>query len=182
MFRSGLKFVAGAAAGIVLWIYLTPAYNALLARASEPLLHLDRRLRNTEVLASDRRITARGDVEQPDLPPILIPADQLTYNIILLLGLFATNRAPLRDRGASRLAIAAAVLVVSHILATAVAIEATYATRTGEWGSRNYSAPEQDVWSALEYGYRLAGMFGIAFGCWWMTRQVAGGSIHASGG
>ena len=170
MLCSALRFALGAAAALLLWLYLTPTYNALLAGVTGPVVRMDPRLRHAELLVSDRRIIARGDAGQPDLPGILIPADQLTYNVILFLGLFVTNVAPLRDRGFLRLAIALLVLFVTHALALAVAIEATYATGTGAWGERMYRPLEQDWWSAVEYGYRLAGMFGIAFGLWWATR------------
>ncbi|HUP50462.1 MAG TPA: hypothetical protein VNA04_16935 [Thermoanaerobaculia bacterium] len=173
MLRSALRFAAGAAAGILLWLYVTPTYHVVLVAAAEPLMRADPRLRHAEVLPSHRRITARGGTERPELPAVLIPADQLTYNVILFLGLFATNPAPFRDRGVRRLAIALAILFATHALAVVAAIEATYATGTGPWGDRNYAPMEQDFWVALEYGYRLAGMFGIAFGCWWMTRQSA---------
>ncbi|HEU4522776.1 MAG TPA: hypothetical protein VFT12_12285 [Thermoanaerobaculia bacterium] len=148
-------------------------YNRVLAAAAEPLMRIDARLRHGEILAPDRRILARGGDRQPGLPAVIIPADQLTYNLILLAGLFATNPAPLRGRGLQRFAIALAVLFVTHVLAVVVSLELTYATRTGSFGERHYSALEQDWWTAVEYGYRLVGMFGIAFGCWWLTRVSA---------
>lgn len=169
MLRSALKFAAGAAAGVSLWMYLTPLYHSILVGAAEPILHFDRRLRHVEMVVADRRILARGGAGQPALPAVLIPADQLTYNVILLLGLLTTNRAPFRDRGAVRIALALSILAATHVIATAVAAEATYATKTA-WGRERYAALEQDFWAALEYAYRLAGMFGIAFACWWMTR------------
>jgi hypothetical protein len=168
--RSTLKFAAGAAIAITLWMVATPQYNALLAGIVEKIVHGDPRLRNVEVVAHGRRVIARGDGTEAGVPAVVIPADQLTYNVILLVGLFATNRAPLRDRGAARLALALAILVSTHVVALAVAMEATFATKTAEWGSQRYGPLEQDFWSALEYGYRLFGMFAVAFGCWWLTR------------
>ena len=181
MLRNALRFAAGAAAGIVLWIYLVPAYNVALAGATELLLRLDRRMRAVELVAAERRIVARGGREAPEIPAVVIAADQLTYNVILFLGLVATNRAPFRDRGAARLAAATAVLALTHVLAAAVSVEATYATRTGEWGSRSYTPLAQDFWTAAEYGYRLAGMFAIAFGCWWMMRESGGVTSRPAG-
>ena len=170
MLRSGLRFAVGAAAGVMLWLYVTPSYSSLLAGVAGPIVRVDSRLRHAELLAPDRRVIARGGAGQPDLPGIVIPGDQLTYNVILFLGLFATNVAPLRDRGFLRLVIALLVLFATHVLALAVAIEATYANGTAGWGNRMYAPLEQDWWRAVEYVYRLAGMFGIAFGVWWMTR------------
>lgn len=170
MLRSALRFALGATVAIVLWLYVTPAYNAVLAGVAGPVVRADPRLRHAELIASGRRIIARGGSAQPHLPGVVIPADQLTYNVVLFLGLFATNAAPLKDRGFLRLVLALTALFVTHVLALAVAIEATYATATAAWGNRAYAALEQDWWRALEYGYRLAGMFGISFGAWWMTR------------
>ena len=103
----------------------------------------------------------------------LVPIAVAAVAIVLLLGLFATNRAAFRDRGLVRLLLAIAVLFATHVLALAASLEVTYATRTGPWGTSHYSPLAQDFWTALEYGYRLFGMFGIAFACWWMTRTSA---------
>lgn len=167
--RRALRFAAGAAIGIALWVFASAGYNAILATFAEPLLRVDSRLRGVEVLSSGQRILGRGDAD-PTVPGVVIPADQLTYNIVLLLGLFATNESALRDRGFPRLLIAMMVLFATHILAVVISLELTYATRTGGWGAVRYSPLAQDFWTALEYGYRLFGMFAIAFGLWWVTR------------
>lgn len=173
MLRSTLRFAAGAAVAAVLWIHATPQYNAFLAAVAAPIVRADARLRHVDVVAQGRRLVARGDSARPDLPGVVIAADQLTYNVILFFGLFATNRAPARDRAAGRFALALLVLVATHLAAAAIAIEATYASKTGAWGAAAYGALARDFWQALEYGYRLFGMFAIAFGCWWMTVRVS---------
>lgn len=132
-------------------------------------MRIDARLRNGETLAAGSKVIARGGEAEPDLPRIIIPADQLTYNIILLLGLFATNPRPFRDRGILRLGVALLILFVTHVLAVVVTVEATYATKLGPWSESHYGDLAQDFWAAVEYAYRLAGMFGVAFGCWWVT-------------
>jgi hypothetical protein len=170
---SALKFAAGAAVGIVLWVYATPSYNRIVSSLAEPLVRVDSRLRHAELVVNQRRLIGRGGDKEPSLPAVLIPADQLTYNIVLLLGLLATNRAAFRDRGLLRLLLAVAVLFLTHVLAVVVSLELTWATRTGPWGASHYSPLAQDFWTALEYGYRLFGMFGVAFACWWVTRTSA---------
>ena len=92
--RRALRFAAGAAIGVALWVFASGGYNAILATFAEPLLRIDSRLRGVEVLSSGQRIFGRGDVD-PTIPGVVIPAGQLTYNIVLLLGLFATNEAAL---------------------------------------------------------------------------------------
>lgn len=170
--RRALRFAIGAAIGIALWVHASEGYNAILAACAEPLVRIDSRLGGIEVLTSGRRILGRGDAD-PTVPGVVIPADQLTYNIVLLLGLFATNGSALSDRGFLRLLIAMAVLFVTHVLATGISLELTYATRTGGWGAARYSPLAQDFWTALEYGYRMFGMFAIAFACWWFARAGA---------
>lgn len=182
MLRSTLSFIAGAAVATLLWIVLTPQYNALLATTASSIVRLDPRFRDLDVVTSGRRILARGGESRSDVPGIVIAADQLTYNIILLCGLFATNRAPLRDRGALRFAVALLVLFATHVLAIAIAIEATYATKTGAWGAAAYGDVARNLWSAIEYGYRLFGMFAIAFGLWWTTRVSGASEVRRSRG
>ena len=174
MLRSTLSFIAGAAIATLLWLFLTPQYNAALAAAARGIVQLDPRFSDLDVVASGRRIVARGGDARRNVPGVVVPADQLTYNVILLFGLFATNRAPLRDRGAGRFAVALIVLAATHVLATVVAIEATYATRTGAWGDGAFGEAARNAWSAIEYGYRLFGMFAIAFGLWWTARASDG--------
>jgi hypothetical protein len=171
LLTSALKFAAGAALGIVLWIYATPSYNRVLAACAGPVMRIDSRLRNAELVPNGRRVVGRGNSAGPGVPAVLIPADQLTYNVVLLLGLFATDRAVFRDRSLRRFLLALAIVFISHVLALVVSLELTYATRTGDWGTSRYSPLAQDFWSAVEYGYRLFGMFAIAFACWWLTRE-----------
>ena len=173
MLRSALRFAAGAAVAIVLWTFGTPLYNALLAAVAEPIVRVDSRLRNVDTVANGRRVMGRGNEAEPSIPGVVIPADQLTYNVILLLGLFATNEKLTQDRGFVRLLIALAVLFATHVLALVISLELTFATRTGVWGATRYTPLAQDFWTAVEYGYRLFGMFGIAFGCWWLARADA---------
>lgn len=170
--RRALRFAAGATIGIALWMFASGGYNAVLVTFTGPLLRIDLRLRGVEVLSSGQRILARGDAD-PTIPGVVIPAHQLTYNIALLLGLLATNEPALRDRGFLRFLLAMGMLFVTHVLATVIALELTYATRTGPWGAARYSPLAQDFWTALEYGYRLFGMFAIAFGVWFAAHSRA---------
>ena len=173
MFRSALRFVAGAAAGSLVWLLLTPAYNSVLAFAAQPLLRIDPRLRGVEVRGLEDRVQARGGEERLGLPRVVIPAGQLTYNLVLFAGLFATERGLFRGRAFRRFLAALLALMATHVLAFVVSIEATFATRLGTWSDTNYSALLQDFWNSAEYAYRLAGMFAIAFGLWWVTDPSA---------
>lgn len=169
MLRSALRFIAGAIAGTLLWSWCGDAYHSVIARCAEPVVNIDSRLRHAEVRGAGSKVNARGDEEEPSLPRVIIPADQLTYNVILFLALFAMNRGLFRKASMRRFAIALFVLFAVHVLSLAVSIEATYASRLPGWSEQRYGPLEQDFWTAAEYAYRLAGMAAVAFGCWWMT-------------
>lgn len=140
----------------MLWWLATPPYDAALSAGAELLLRADARLEPVTLVANGRIVNVRTNL------PAVIPADQLTYNVVLFAALAAMR--PMTKRG---FAIAVAVLALTHLIALVVAVESTYATRMGEWSADHYSLTEQRLWLDAEFFYRLAGMFAIAFGCWW---------------
>ena len=161
--RSVLRFIAGAVVGGFLWFYATPAYDAFLGRAAAVLLRLDHRLSGTVAERDGENLRVRNP-ENLAFPTVTIPADQLTYNLILFIGLMAARPGTLR-----RSALAVLILVATHILAVTASIESTYATKLGAWSDAHYGGGQQDFWTATEYLYRLAGMFAIAFTVWWVS-------------
>lgn len=169
MLLRALKFLAGLAAGIVVWWKLAPLYNELLAVVVQPLLHVDGRFAGAVLVPMARMIRVTSSTV---LPVADIPADQLTYNVILLFALFATNDHPLRLSNLRKVALSLAILFVAHVLGLFTSIESTYALRMGEWSAAQYGAFGQNVWLALELFYRVVGMFGVVFGCWWATRPA----------
>ena len=133
-----LKFAAGAAVALIAWWYATPVYDALLCRAlhyagiaAQPV---DRFVEVTRLNASRARVAA----------------DQLTYNVILFGGLLAAIPPRRLERGL----LAFLALMVTHIVALYVSIQATWATEMG-------------FWKSVEFIYRIGGMFAIAFVCWY---------------
>jgi hypothetical protein len=161
MFAKALRFLLGFTAGTLLWWYGTPPYNGLLARAAEPLVRLDSRLEHAMLRGAGRIVMITG------APEARIPADQLTYNVILFLALFATIRGGIRDRRFAIFMLSVLVLLLTHVLALVATIMATYVRILPD----RFSPLESDVWIAAEYAYRLAGMFGISFACWWVARE-----------
>jgi hypothetical protein len=162
--RRALKFIAGAALGIALWWLFTPQYQRALALITQPLLHIDRRLAAAVLVPQDRAIFITSATP---LPVATIPADQLTYNIVLLLGLFASNPYPLRMRNLRALAIAAAIVFAFQCLGLIISIESTYALRQGAWSEQHYGAAAGNAWLTAELVFRTVGMFGVVFACWW---------------
>lgn len=158
MLLRALRFVAGAAAGFLFWWYATPVYNDFIASAAVQILQIDKRLCGPRADVAGRSVFV-----QPRLcvaPHATIPADQLTYNIILLAALFAMG-----GRRLIAFVISCVVVVVTHILSLAVSIESTYARIA------NYSLAEQRFWVGAEFFWRLAGMFAIVFACWWLGQS-----------
>lgn len=166
MLRSAARFTSGFAIGIALWTWWAPQYNRAILPLAHHLARFDSRLIDLNYTVTGRSVDFWGGT----LPPGRFPMDLLSYNLILLAALFALNRPFFARRNLIALAISLAILVVTHIVAAAVSIIATYATRSGEWSTAHYSPFEQDLWMALEYVYRLAGMFAVAFALWWAFR------------
>jgi hypothetical protein len=165
MLRRALSFAIGAVAGFLVWTYASSPYHHVLAGAAEPILNVDPHLRGVEVFAMGERIMGRSGGERIYIPHVMIPATELTYNIILFLGLLAWSGRP----RPSRVAIAVLILACTHIAGVVLSLEATYAARLGAWSEAQYSAAARHFWTGAEYVYRLAGMFAIAFALWWIT-------------
>jgi hypothetical protein len=159
-----LRFVVGATLGVVLWWTFTPQYHRVLALATQPILHIDRRLKDAVLVPQERAIFVTS---AHALPTATIPADQLTYNVILLLGLFASNPHTLRAKNLRALAIATAIVFVFQCIGLIISIESTYALRQGEWSAAHYSDAAGHAWLTAELIFRTVGMFGVVFAAWW---------------
>ena len=159
-----LRFAVALVVAAVAWYNLTPLYDRFLAAAATPLVHIDSRFHGADLAAEERLIKVTGSV-----PPANIPADQLTYNIILLVALFASNRRPLRDRNAMAFLVSVLIVIALHVIAVLLSVESTYAVRMGEWSTEHYGNAGYYFWLYAEIFYRLVGMFGVVFVCWWAT-------------
>lgn len=160
MLRRALSFFVATAAALWLWSAFAPAYNRVLCAVAQPLLHIDRRFAGAVLVPLDRIVRVTSSTA---LPMAHIPADLLTYNVILLTALFASDQR-LKPRA---YLISLGVLAVGHIFGLLISIESTYALRLGAWSEQHYSDFAGDLWLAAELFYRVVGMFGLAFACWW---------------
>jgi hypothetical protein len=164
MLVRALRFVLGAAAGFLFWWYATLFYDGALAFCAQRLLALDSRLCGPELIAAERIIEVHPRLSTA--PTATIPADQLTYNLILLGALFAMSR-----RGGLAFAVSLGIVIITHILSLAVSVESTYAMRLGTWSDQHYANAEAYAWLSVEFLWRLVGMFAIVFVCWWLAEQ-----------
>lgn len=162
MLLRALRFAAGAVAGFLIWWYGTPYYDAVLALPAQTILHADGRLCGPDLRAHERAV----DVVPRFCPAPrgTIPADQLTYNVILLAGLFA-----MRWRSISAFLASLLVVAATQVLSLAVSVESTYAARQGPWSAAHFSDFGRQFWVSAEFWWRLVGMFAIVFVCWWVA-------------
>src|SRR5258708_9409873 len=164
MLLRALRFLAGFAIGVVIWGIATPAYNRLLAPATQLFLHADPRLAAAVLVPQERKIFVTSSTP---LPTATMPADQLSYNVILLLALFASNDRPWRLANLRGIVIALLVLFVSHCIGLVISIESTYAVRQGVWSDQHYGDAAANFWLTTELVFRIVGMFGVVFASWW---------------
>jgi|GEM_PF-550122 len=169
-----VRLAIGLAAGIALWWTCGDVWNRALAVMTQPLMKLDRRISAGDLVAVGHTIVVQPT--RDTMPMATIPADQMTFNVILLVGLFASNRAPFSDRNMKAFAIAFAIVLLLQPIGVFLSIESTYANQQGVWSDQHYGDAAARAWINAEIFYRLIGMFGVVFGAWWM---VAGETISA---
>jgi hypothetical protein len=158
------RFIAGLAVGVAVWWAAAPAYNHVLAPASQILMHADRRLADLVLVPQERNVFVTSSTP---MPTATIPADQLTYNIILLLALFASNERSCNLANLRALAIALVIIFASHCVSLVISIESTYALRQGGWSEAHYGNAAANFWLMAELVFRIVGMFGVVFVAWW---------------
>lgn len=137
-------------------------------------MRLFERPRATRLYAEDRRILVdRSDFPSSSDRPSL-PADDLTFDVILLLTLAATTKGLFRDRAVKGLALSCCVLFGLHVLALVAAVESFYAMQLGAWSTAHYGAFARNVWATAAHFWRLAGCFAAPFLLWWLLIRPAG--------
>ena len=166
--RNVLRFLAGAVAGALLWWYGAPAYDGVVAAAAEPLLRLDKRLHDLDTAPRGRWVIVRSAGGHFRLAEV--PADQMTYNLILFIALLATVRRPRWGR----IALAVIALFVSHAVTFTIGTESLYAS------ARDPSSTEASVWMMANLFLRVVGMLAVAFGCWWLVVTNGSGPAGAA--
>lgn len=170
----------GFAAGLALWSLGTPAYDRVLVGFAEPAIRLFERPPATRLYAEGRRVV----IDRADFPSTSdrpgLPADDLTFDVILLLTLAATTRGLFCDRGMKGLALALLALCGLHVLALVAAVKAFYATQLGAWSAAHYGVVARNVWGTAAHFWRLAGCFAAPFLLWWLLIRPAGGGAEPS--
>ena len=111
-----------------------------------------------------------------------LPADDLTFDVILLLTLAATTKGLFRDRAMKGVVISFLALFVLHVAALVAAVESFYATQLGAWSAATYGAFARNAWATASHFWRLAGCFAAPFVLWWAFIRQAGADGPAPAG
>jgi len=116
------------------------------------------RLKGREVLVFARDAGSRAN--RPG-----IPLYDLTFNVVLLTTLFASNRRWFETRNVVGFILSLLLLMSSHLFALIAYVQDVYAS--GLAGPRQVSPAARSLWSYAVYFYRLVGQFAIPLILWW---------------
>ena len=170
--RLVLKGGIGFLIGLSVWGGLSVPYTRLLASLSETVVRVAER-------PSVTYITPRGTlmmVDRSDFPAspaslrLGVESTDITFNVILLMTLFAASSRALSDRNVFGFAGAAVALVFVHVAAVVSFVEAYYALSFGPWSTSHYGLVARHFWGAAPYFYSVVGVYGFAVALWWLFR------------
>ena len=103
-----------------------------------------------------------------------LPADDLTFDVIIFLALAATTPGVFRDRAIKGVAVSLLILFALHVLALVANVESLYATHLGEWSTANYGAFARNLWVTAAHFWRFVGCYATVFLLWWfLVRSTA---------
>lgn len=169
--RTALRALAGFAAGLAIYVALTPVYDRFIASMAEKTLNA---FENPDVTRLSRAEDGNVTVDRRDFDPRSkrpgIPLRDLTFNFVLLTALFAVSKRPFSDRNIGGFVIASLILTLTHVMGAVAEVMSIYALKLGMWSTVNYSRFEQNLWGVASHFYRLVFMYAIAFALWWIFR------------
>ena len=168
--RAALRAGIGFLLALGVWAALSQPYDALLAKSATAIIRAFERPAVTTLTNDGQLIVVnRSDFDPRSKAPAL-SADDLTFNVIILVALFALEQRPMRDRNIRGLAIALVILMLVHVFAVIVEVMSIYVAKLGPWSTVHYSDFERNAWGVAYAGYRTVLMYAIPFGLWWAFR------------
>ena len=172
--RTALKAIAGFLVGLAMWVFLTPAYDRVIAAGAQAVIRVFENPKVTRLRpAKDNFVTIdRSDFDPRSKRPA-IPVRDLTFNIALMTALFAVSKRPFSDRNIGGFLVALVLLALTHIFGTIAEVMAIYVAKLGMWSTVHYSDLERNVWGVINHFYRLVLMYAFAFALWWIFRDPA---------
>lgn len=165
-----LKGLVGFVLGLGLWWGLTPTYNAVVARPAEMILRVTERPPVTRIDVQGRGLIINREDFPPKSPRPGVPLSDLTFNVALVVALFAASRETFSNRNVVGFTLAMVVLYLTHIAGLVATIKSIYALKLGQWSVATYGPFARNFWGAAEHFYRLVGMYAFGFAVWWVFR------------
>lgn len=171
--RALARLVAGFAAGLVFWFGFRELYKRPLAAAGQAVFSAFERPRVTKLSPGRAEILVDRSDFPPDSPRPGLPADDIHFNFVILMALFALQPGFFLGDRLARLFTAGALLFLVHVAALVVQVESLYATRLGDWSAAHYGPVARNLWAGGFHFYLIAGRFAAPFVLWWvLARKV----------
>jgi hypothetical protein len=172
--RVALRAFAGFVAGVAVWLLLSPLYDRMLAKGAEATMRAFEKPKVTRLRPQPDQFTTvdRTDFDPRSKRPGISIRD-LTFNIVLLVALFAASKRPYTDRNIGGFLISLVILALTHVFAVITEVMAIYVGKLGMWSTVNYSNLERNVWGVANHGYRVVLMYAIVFALWWIFRDAS---------
>ncbi|HEY0158576.1 MAG TPA: exosortase H-associated membrane protein [Thermoanaerobaculia bacterium] len=166
--------MAGFAAGVAIWMLLSPLYDRAIAAGAQGVLRAFENPRVTRLRVAEDKLTTvdRSDFDPRSKRPAISIGD-LTFNFVLLMALFAASPRVFSDRNIGGFLAASATLALTHILGVIIRVRSIYVAQLGMWSTVNYTSFDRNFWGAADHFYRLVLMYAIAFALWWVFRDPA---------
>lgn len=171
LWRLVLKGAVGFLIGLAIWAGLSVPYTRLLASLSQTVVRLDERPPVTSITPDGTlMVVDRRDLPPPPAGRLGVQSTDITFNLILLMTLFAASSRALSDRNVFGFAVAAVALVFVHVAAVVSFVKAYYALSFGSWSASHYGFVASHIWGAAPYFYSVVGVYGFAIALWWLFR------------
>lgn len=151
----------------VVWLFVTPVYNRLLAGWTERLTRLTESPAVSRVEMQDDHFAAlRRSDYAGDRHLYRIRVTDIHFNLILTGALFlAIPGIPARRR-AIDLGWALFASILFHILLCFFFVKFVYATQLGQWSLQHYGAFSRNFWGLGKHMLDLAFKFALPFILW----------------
>lgn len=173
--RTAVKGLAGFLAGLALWVTLSPLYDGLVAGGAGAAMRLFERPSVTKLSVEEKDyvIVDRTDFDPRSKRPG-VPLDDLTFNVILLVTLFAMEQRPFSDRNILGFVLASLLLYLTHVFGLITEVMSIYVMKLGPWSRVHYGDVARNFWTVANHFYRLVLMYALAFALWWILRDARG--------
>lgn len=180
--RLALKALAGFIAGLVIWVYLSPVYDGVIASGAAATMRAFEKPPVTHLrVAEDNFVTVdRADFDPRSKRPA-IPVRDLTFNFLLLTALFAASKRVFSDKNIGGFIVACVILALTHVFGTIAEVMSIYVAKLGPWSTAHYSDFSRTFWGVTNHFYRLVLMYAIAFALWWIFRGKGDAAPAKSG-